>query len=131
MTEAAKLYPPDVFAAVATAMGEVKRIAKDNRNSEQKYDFASIDDFMAMVGPICAKNGLVTIADEESVEPFEKQGKFGVTQWARFTYVFTTYHVSGSHLPPRAPSRRGDPLWASSLRSGSPAGRRARGSDRS
>lgn len=101
MNEHATVKPaPDVFAAVAAGMSEIKRIAKDSRNSEQKYDFASVDDFMAMVGPICAKNGLVTVMDETSVEPFEKPGKFGTTHWARFTYLVTTYHVSGSHLPP-------------------------------
>lgn len=107
MTAVAKIEVPQqatpaattIFFAVAAAMGEVKRIAKDNRNSEQKYDFASIDDFMAMVGPICAKHGLVTVIDERGVEFAEKQGKFGATQWVRLTYAITTFHVGGDQLP--------------------------------
>jgi len=88
-----------IYSAVAKAMGEIKRIAKDNRNAEQKYDFASIDDFMAMVGPICAANGLVTIIDEDQREFIEKPGKYGVTHWVSITYQITTYHASGAHLP--------------------------------
>jgi hypothetical protein len=89
----------EVFAAVAKAMGEVKRLAKDNKNTEQKYDFASIDDFMAMVGPICAQNGLVTVMSECSKEFVEKQGKYGVTHWVAIEYEITTFHASGGALP--------------------------------
>jgi len=88
-----------IYSAVAKAMGEIKRIAKDNRNAEQKYDFASVDDFMAMVGPICAANGLVTIIDEDQREFIEKPGKYGVTHWVSIAYQITTYHASGTHLP--------------------------------
>jgi hypothetical protein len=88
-----------IYSAVAKAMGEIKRIAKDNRNAEQKYDFASVDDFMAMVGPICAANGLVTIIDEDQREFIEKPGKYGVTHWVSIAYHITTYHASGTHLP--------------------------------
>lgn len=88
-----------IYAAVARAMGEVKRVGKDNRNAEQKYDFASVDDFMAMVGPICAANGLVTIIDEDSREFIEKPGKYGPTQWVSIAYQITTWHASGEHLP--------------------------------
>lgn len=98
-TKAAAAVNQNVFAAVSSAMSDVKRIAKDNRNVEQKYDFASVDDFMAMVGPICAAHGLVTIIDEDSVEYIEKAGKYGPTFWAKIAYQITTYHASGSALP--------------------------------
>ena len=88
-----------ILTALAEAMGQMKRLAKDNRNTEQKYEFASVDDFLAMTGPVCAKNGLVTLLDEVSVENFEKQGKYGVTHWARYTFAITTYHSSGEALP--------------------------------
>ena len=88
-----------VIAAIAAAAGEVKRVAKDSRNIEQKYDFASIDDFMAMVGPICAKHGLVTILDEDQIEFVSKAGKYGDTLWVRVAYQITTYHASGEAMP--------------------------------
>lgn len=89
-----------IYAAVAKAMGEVTRLGKDNKNAEQKYDFTSVDDFLAMVGPICAKNGLVTVANEVGVEFTDKPGKYGNTLWVFLTYEITTYHVSGASLPP-------------------------------
>ena len=46
-----------IFAAIAAAMGEVERVSKGGENKEQKYKFASVDDFLAMAGPICAKHG--------------------------------------------------------------------------
>lgn len=89
----------DILTALAKATSEMKRISKDSRNIEQKYDFASIDDFLAMAGPICAANGLSTLIDEDEVEGFERQGKYGVTQWLRIRFAFTTYHASGQSLP--------------------------------
>jgi len=88
-----------IYAAVAKAMGDVKRVAKDSRNVDQKYNFASVDDFMAMVGPICAKYGLVTIFDEDAREFIEKPGKYGPTQWVSISYQITTWHESGEQLP--------------------------------
>lgn len=88
------------FAAVVAAKAEVKRVKKGETNHEQKYKFASTDDFLEMVGPIYAKHGLVTIADETGVQYIEKNGRYGPQAWAAITYNITTYHVSGSKLPP-------------------------------
>jgi hypothetical protein len=89
----------EIYAAVAKAMGDVERVTKDSRNVDQKYNFASVDDFMAMVGPICAKYGLVTIFDEDAREFIEKPGKYGPTQWVSISYQITTWHESGEQLP--------------------------------
>jgi hypothetical protein len=94
-----KAAHPSVFAAVVAAKAAVKRVAKENRNTEQKYEFASIDDFLAMVGPVTAAHGLLTVIDEDSLEFIEKQGKYGPTQWVRISYQITTYHAGGTHLP--------------------------------
>lgn len=96
MTEAKQT---GIIAAVAKAMGEMKRISKDSRNIEQKYDFASVDDFLAMTGPICAANGLVTILNEVEVDGFERQGKYGATNWLRIVFEIHTMHTSGECLP--------------------------------
>lgn len=98
MTEQTK--PTTIFAAIPRAMGAMKRLAKDNKNTEQKYDFASVDDFLAMTGPILAENGLFIHMDESAIENFERQGKYGVTHWARYTFIITVMHESGVSLPP-------------------------------
>ena len=91
--------PTGIIAAVAKAMGEMKRIAKDSRNTEQRYDFASVDDFLGMTGPICAQNGIVTLLNEIDVEGFERQGKFGPSHWLRIVFEIHTMHISGESLP--------------------------------
>lgn len=97
MTEERK----DILAALAKATGEIKRISKDSRNKEQNYDFASVDDFLAMVGPIYATNGLTADIDEESVTDFERQGKYNLTSWLRVRFTITVWHSSGQSMPPR------------------------------
>ena len=88
-----------IHRALIKAMSEVTKVQKSSRNVEQKYDFASIDDFLAMAGPICAANGLYTVMDESDVAEFERQGKYGVTHWLRVRFRLTTYHESGASLP--------------------------------
>ena len=97
MTEIIKMGA--IIKAVAKAMGEMKRIAKDSRNTEQKYDFASVDDFLAMTGPVCAQNGIVTLLNEIAVTDFERQGKYGASHWLRITFEIHTMHESGESLP--------------------------------
>lgn len=92
--------PKSIFAAVVKAMGQMKRLAKDSRNDEQKYDFASIDDFLAMTGPIMAESGLFILMNESEIEPFERQGKYGISFWLRVKFSMTVFHESGEHLPP-------------------------------
>jgi hypothetical protein len=85
-------------------MAAMKRLAKDSRNAEQKYDFASVDDFLAMTGPIMAENGLFIHMDEAGVDNFERQGKYGITHWARYDFTLTVWHESGQSLPPASRS---------------------------
>lgn len=90
----------NIYAALAAAMADVKRLAKESRNVEQKYNFASVDDFLAMTGPICAQHGLIVCMDEDEVVEFERQGKYGPSFWLRIRFVLTVCHVSGECLPP-------------------------------
>lgn len=88
-----------IVAALAKAMSEVKRLGKDNQNTDQKYGFASIDDFLAMTGPIMASNGLVVLMNEDSVQEFERQGKYAMTFWLRIVFSIQVLHSSGESLP--------------------------------
>lgn len=89
----------EVLKAVSTAMGEVRKVAKGNDNTHDNYSFASIDDFLALVNPICAENGLIVFSDELSREDFMKKSKYGENAWMRATFSFTVYHTSGQSLP--------------------------------
>jgi hypothetical protein len=92
-----------IHRAITKAMAQMRPVAKDARNVEQKYDFASVDDFLAMTGPIMAEHGLFITMDEERVEAFERQGKYGPSHWLSITFLITVWHESGEHM---APARR-------------------------
>ena len=51
--------PPKVAAAVSAVMSAVPKLAKTSKNSHGNYNFASIDDFLEAIRPLCAKNGLI------------------------------------------------------------------------
>jgi len=90
----------ELLTAIAAATGDVERIPKGNKNVDQKFNFASIDDFNRMVGPIVSRHGLVTLIDEIERNFIEKPGKYGPTFWVSLTYSIVTHHVSGQSIPP-------------------------------
>lgn len=90
----------EIMTAIAKAMGQVQRVSKDGRNKHDGYNFASIDDFLALVNPICAENGLVVMMQEKAIEDFTRKGKFGENSWMRVTWEIVVWHISGQSLPP-------------------------------
>lgn len=89
-----------IAAAVCAAMGQVQKVTRDGRNKHDGYNFASIDDFLALVNPICAANGLFVHMQETAREDFVRKGKFGDNEWMRQSFDLTLMHVSGQSLPP-------------------------------
>jgi hypothetical protein len=109
---AAALYAPEenmtpadpngldaILPAVAKAMGSVKRIVKEGWNEHDKYKFASTDDFLAALNPICAEAGLVVWINEDGSEELTRKGKYGDTFWLRYNFSVKLYHASGQSLP--------------------------------
>ena len=100
---ASQPVPPSVAKAVAEAMGAVKRLAKTDTNKFANYQYASIDDFLAMTGPICAAAGLVVLADEDECEIVagqEPQPGEKTKNTLRLRWAFTLAHVSGETYGP-------------------------------
>ena len=90
----------DILPAIAAAMGDVEKVAKGDRNKHDGYNFASIDNFLSLVNPICARHGLVIFSDELSREDFTRKGRNGDAPWMRISFSFTVHHVTGQSLPP-------------------------------
>lgn len=90
----------EVLGAVSRAMGCVRKIERGGTNTHDRYDFASIDDFLAALNPICADAGLVFHMQETSCEEFTRKSKFSENAWIKLTFAITVYHVSGQSLPP-------------------------------
>ncbi len=88
--------PAAVAKAICMVMADVPKLGKGEKNQHGNYNFASIDDFLEAVRPLCAKHGLIIIQDEEAFEM--KEG------WLVMTFRFTLAHSSGetwAHRPTR------------------------------
>ena len=94
-TIAAPSVSPAIPVEIAKAIGEVmtgiKSLPKGERNDHGGYNFASIDDFLAAVGPLCSTAGLLVFQDEHSIDMIDRGGK----AWLKATYAFRLGHVSG------------------------------------
>lgn len=99
MNEVTQIKTATIHSAIAAACGQVRIIGKTDENKFDKYNFASIDKFLEMVNPICAKNGLFPMITETGYENF--QGKNG-SPWVRISYEITMHHMSGETLGPVA-----------------------------
>ena len=97
--------PAKVATAIAKVMEEVPKLAKDEKNEHGKYNFASVDDFLQAVRPLCAKHGLIIVQDEEAFEVKATAGGDKPTQWLLMRFRFTIAHLSGetwAHRPARS-----------------------------
>ena len=58
--------PKSIATAINGVMGDIKMLKKEDENKFQNYSYASIDNFLKAVNPLCAKHGLIITMDEES-----------------------------------------------------------------
>jgi len=98
--DGAKGMPEVVATAVNQVMGEVKRLLKSERNREAGYRFASIDDFLAAVNPLCAEAGLIILQDELDARLVNDGGNSFDRSWLWTTFTFTLAHKSGAIYGP-------------------------------
>jgi ERF superfamily protein len=83
--------PAEIARAIGEVMTSIKSLPKGERNDHGGYNFASIDDFLAAVGPLCASAGLIVYQDEHSIDIIDRGGK----SWVKATYAFRLGHTSG------------------------------------
>jgi len=100
MDDALKGIPEVVAAAVNQVMGEVKKLLRSERNRDAGYRFASIDDFLAAVNPLCAEAGLIILQDELDARLVNDGGASMDRSWLWTTFTFTLAHKSGSIYGP-------------------------------
>ncbi|KKK90562.1 hypothetical protein LCGC14_2721760 [marine sediment metagenome] len=97
--------PPKVAGAINAVMKAVPKLKKGEKNTHGNYNFASIDDFLEAVRPLCAEHGLIIMQDEESFETqtgTDKNNK--PVSWLVMRFRFTLAHSSGEvwgHQPAR------------------------------
>ena len=84
--------PKSIATAINGVMGDIKTLKKDDENKFQNYSYASIDNFLKAVNPLCAKHGLIINIDEESCEVTRDGTK---NPWMHIVYKFILSHASG------------------------------------
>jgi len=84
--------PKSIATAINGIMGDIKMLKKEDENKFQNYSYASIDNFLKAVNPLCAKHGLIIIMDEESCEITRDGTK---NPWIHIVYKFILSHANG------------------------------------
>jgi len=92
MTESSKIN-----TAIASAMGEVQKLPKDDRNEHGNYSFASIDKFLDACRPILAAHGLHPNIDGVASDTFMAGSN---KLWGKFSYRISMHHESGESTEP-------------------------------
>ena len=92
MTESSKIN-----TAIASAMSEVQKLPRDDRNEHGKYSFASIDKFLDACRPILAAHGLHPNIDGVASDTFMAGSN---KLWGKFSYRISMHHESGESTEP-------------------------------
>lgn len=97
--------PEAITTAICEVMGAVKSLAKDAKNPHANYKYASVEGFLELIRPLCAKAGLVIDTDEEEVSFRPGTTATGkAVNWLLIKFSFTLSHKSGvtwAHRPIR------------------------------
>lgn len=96
-----KVTTKDVHEGILAVMASLGTLDKVNQNKFDKYDYASIDDFIHFVRRHCYEAGIYIEQDEieaKLVDVSKKDGKPMAMWWAQF--AFTVRHVGGSFVGP-------------------------------
>ena len=98
--ETSKDMPEAVAGAINAVMAQVKSLLKSDENRSAGYRFASIDDFLAAVNPLCVDAGLMILQDELDARLVRDGTKLADRSWLWLTFSFTIAHTSGAIYGP-------------------------------
>lgn len=91
---ASTAFPKPIAEAVIKVMASLGTLVKGNQNKFDKYNFASIDDFIEFVRPHTIDAGLIILLDEAEtprlVDVAKKDGKPMAMWWSPFEYWLIT-----------------------------------------
>jgi ERF superfamily len=105
MTGPVAPMPPEIAKAIVGVMSEVKKLGKEGKNTFQKYNFTSVDQFYEALGPLMAAHGIFDVAIErESTvairEASDDRGVAKASAWLTSSYDFMIFHESGVSYGP-------------------------------
>ena len=83
-------FPEAVSNAIAAVMADIPKLAREETNKHANYKFASIDDFLDAVRPLCAKHKLAIVQDEASFTIVQTVDKYGKPiDWLQMGFAYT------------------------------------------
>lgn len=94
MNKESKVTAGDLNSALAAIMGEVRSLAKEDKNAHGGYTFAGIDAFLDLTRPLCAKHSLTIRQDEDGFEVIEVPSKNGPQKMLLMRFGFSLVHGS-------------------------------------
>lgn len=82
--------PPEIASRVLLVMRAVGKIAKESKNAQGNYQYASVDAFLEMVNPACAEAGLIIAPIELSCDltEFESSNDRGTKTRRQLTFKY-------------------------------------------
>lgn len=80
----------NIPGALCAIMGEMPTLEKTMKNKHGSYNYASVDDFLNAVRPLCAKHGIVIRQDEEESTVSN--------DWLHVKFRYTVFHASGDAM---------------------------------
>jgi hypothetical protein len=93
-----ELVPPEIAGAIVQVMTAVKKLGKSAQNTHGGYKFASIDDFLEAMNPLCAEAGLFFLLNEIETEVIVSESKEKRSASLRIRYEITICHSSGAAM---------------------------------
>lgn len=83
-------FPEAVSNAIAAVMADIPKLEREETNKHANYKFASIDDFLDAVRPLCAAQRLVIEQDEINFEIIQTTDKYGkASDWLLMKHGYT------------------------------------------
>jgi hypothetical protein len=100
-TPAMPAMPPEIASRVLLVMRAVGKIAKESKNAQGNYQYASVDAFLEIVNPACAEAGLIIAPIELSCEPSEfetvdRDGRTKIRRQSTYRYNFMLIAEDGT-----------------------------------
>lgn len=80
----------NIASALCGVMGEITTLEKTAKNAHGNYEYASVDDFLNAVRPLCAKHGVIIRQDEAESTV--------VNDWLNVKFRYTIFHTSGAEM---------------------------------
>jgi hypothetical protein len=72
----------NIYQRIMAVTDEVKSFGKDSRNDQFNFKYASVEQVVAVISPVCVRHGIVLLFEAEILPPATNKNKSGEIQLA-------------------------------------------------